>query len=165
MGPSYCRYDQNVIRNEGDSEGPLTMTYHTDYQWAEYDSPKPKFALTCTMYLNDDYEGGDVIFKVKNKKDKKIYKPKSGDVVVFPSGHPDLLSENGTYFHGVKEISKKDKYFIRYFYMLPGKPSEDWLYLKEKYGNNWENMYEKIIKDRLEKGYTDDNTNIRQKQF
>lgn len=163
MGPSYCRYDQDVIMHPEDVAGPLTMTYHTDYQWAEFDSSKPKFALTCTMYLNDDYAGGDVVFKLMKNEERKTYVPIAGDVVVFPSGHPKLLSEDGVYFHGVTEIKNSDKYFIRYFYLLPGEPSEDWLELEQKYGSKeWNDLYEKtIVQDRLEKGLNNDNRKLK----
>jgi len=153
MGPSYCRYDQNIVNHPADIFGPLTMTYHTDYRVWEHDSPEPQFALTCTMYLNDDYEGGDVIFKLLNNEERKRYKPKAGDVMVFPSGHPKLLSEDGIYFHGVKEVTKNDKYFIRYFYMLPNEPSKEWLELEKKYGKEeWKKRYYEIVQIRRERG-------------
>jgi hypothetical protein len=91
------------------------MAYHTDY--VGYDDAQPDFALTCTMYINDNYEGGDVAFKVG--KDDYVYKPQAGDVMVFPSGHPDLLSEENVCVHGVKKITSGLKYFIRIFYQIP----------------------------------------------
>lgn len=123
MGPSFCRYFDNVgghWNHIGNEENPrtkgveLAMVYHTDYVYQDRFEDSWKFILTCTMYLNDDYEGGDLKFKLNDETFE--YKPKAGDVVVFPSGHPDLLSENGVFFHAVGAISKNPKYFIRCFY-------------------------------------------------
>jgi hypothetical protein len=148
MGPSYCKYYSNLKLNS--EEEPLAMVPHTDYQWYEFDSDRPKFAITCTIYLNDDYDGGELIFTVKGKDEKIKYKPKSGDVVVFPSGHPDLLSEDGLYYHAVGHISKKEKYFIRCFYLIPNKPSEKFLEYQKKYGKEeWLKMYDDIMQERI----------------
>lgn len=162
MGPSFCRYNQDIYNGNTKDDIPLTMEYHTDYRFAEFDAPWPQFALTCTMYLNDDYEGGDVIFKLLGKDEIKIYKPKAGDVMVFPSGHPELLSEDGIYFHAVKTITKKDKYLIRYFYMLPNTPSEEWLKCEEKYGKEeWAKRYNAIIGNRRTKGISHDDSQLK----
>lgn len=118
MGPSFCRYFEEVgghFNHLSDNPGEeLAMTYHTDYVYQDRYEDSWKFILTCTMYLNDDYEGGDLKFKLNDEFFE--YKPKAGDVVVFPSGHPDLLSENGTMFHAVGAIRKSPKFFIRCFY-------------------------------------------------
>jgi predicted 2-oxoglutarate/Fe(II)-dependent dioxygenase YbiX len=163
MGPSYCRYDQNVVVHKNDIAGDLSMTYHTDYQWMEFDSPMPKFALTCTMYLNDDYEGGDVVFKMMHDEGRMPYKPKAGDVMVFPSGHPKLLSDNDIYFHAVKEVTKNDKYFIRYFYLFPNKASQEWLELEKEHGlEKWKQIYEQtIVPVRRREGLNDNNRKLR----
>lgn len=91
------------------------MGYHTDYFSVE--EPAGEFALTCTMYLNDNYEGGEVCFKTNGED--YVYKPQAGDVMVFPSGHPDLLSEDGVCLHGVRKITEGLKYFVRIFYQIP----------------------------------------------
>lgn len=112
MGPSFAKYTCDNLFFEKNENA---MVYHTDYQKGKKNEEK-NFAITCTMYLNDDYEGGDLLFKIK---DKIIpYKPKSGDVMVFPSGHPNILSEDCQYEHAVTKVSKKDKHFIRCFYMI-----------------------------------------------
>ena len=44
-----------------------------------------------------------------------VYKPEAGDVVVFPSGNPDYLSDDGFYFHCVNRVTGGDKYFLSIF--------------------------------------------------
>ena len=145
MGPSISRYNhENAEQRSRDQQG-LEMIYHTDYVTPEQDWPGDKFILTCTMYLNDDYEGGDITFMLPNKKIID-YKPTAGDVLVFPSGHPDLLSENGKYLHGVKIVSGADKYLIRCFYQKPFAGNPEWLANREKYGEEtWMKMEEERI--------------------
>jgi hypothetical protein len=144
MGPSFSRYDKNDYDFKG-----LNMDRHTDYQPWEADIPGYKFILTCTMYLNDDYEGGEISFKIN---DEYIdYKPKAGDVLVFPSGHPDFLCEDGTYLHGVKKIHEKDRYLIRCFYQIYHPGSEEWHKNKEKYGEElWGKMEQERIKREID---------------
>jgi predicted 2-oxoglutarate/Fe(II)-dependent dioxygenase YbiX len=150
MGPSFSRYDKN---NEEDSELEksigLNMARHTDYQPWESEMPGYKFILTCTMYLNDDYEGGEISFKINDEY--LDYKPKAGDVLVFPSGHPNFLCENDTYLHGVKKIYKEDRYLIRCFYQIYYPGSKKWHEGKEKYGEElWGKMEEERIKKELD---------------
>lgn len=141
MGPSFSRYDKNE-----DIKQELAMSRHTDYEPWQKDVPGYKFALTCTMYLNDDYEGGEISFKIK---DKIIdYKPKAGDIIVFPSGHPEFLCEDEIYLHGVKKISNNDRYLIRCFYQFYHPGSKEWIEGKEKYG---EKVWEEMEKERIER--------------
>lgn len=145
MGPSISKY-----KYKEDGQGPangLAMLHHTDYKKLEREEPGNKFALTCTMYLNDDYEGGGLSFLVKGSKDYIDYKPEAGDVIVFPAGHPDLLTEDGEYYHGVKTIFKKDKYLIRCFYQIPFEGTPEWHANKAKYG---EELWAKMERERLE---------------
>lgn len=142
MGPSYSRYfyDNDPTSYEN------VMNHHTDFVKIEAEMPGNKFALTCTMYLNDDYEGGDIDFIIKN--DHIPYKPKAGDVLVFPSGHPDILSDGDIYLHGVKKVEKVDKYLIRCFYQVPYSGSAKWLDHEKKYGKEvWAEMEKKRIKE------------------
>lgn len=113
MGPSFAKYFHDNKNFEEFRE--YAMIFHTDYQ-DEPDYNGKDFGLTCTMYLNDDYSGGEVIFSVGDQK--ITYKPEAGDVLVFPSGHPDFMSENFRYEHAVTKVTKNDKYFIRCFYKI-----------------------------------------------
>lgn len=141
MYPAICRYDvttEENYRGEG-SEGPLAMTYHTDYEILKAEQPGNKFVLTCTVYLNDDYEGGEIEFLANGEV--TVYKPKAGDVVVFPSGHPNYFSEEFTYYHGVRAITNGKKFFLRIFWTEPYAGSEEWLANQAKYGEEvWAEM-------------------------
>jgi hypothetical protein len=77
---------------EGQYMGP-----HVD--WNEFNSD---ITYTIVVYLNDDYEGGELFF-VDPSIDIKI-KPKAGSIVMFPSTMP--------YLHQSCEITKGRKMLI-----------------------------------------------------
>ena len=121
--------------------GTLVMGHHTDYQQEKADEPGYKFLITCNMYLNDNYDGGEVSFKVFKDEsndpqgdfDHYVYTPKAGDVVIFPSRQP--------YYHGVKPVSNGIKYFIRSFYTYNFPGTQEWHANKEKFGEEvWKDM-------------------------
>ena len=163
MGPSICRY---VAEAEHCGIDYLSMKYHTDYDFIRGDEPGDKFAITCTMYLNDDYEGGEMWFALGHQADSfgeeplpdeeiHVYKPQAGDVLVFPAGHPDVLSDHSTYFHGVSrtwksEENPEDKYFIRSYHLIPFEGTPEWNAGLSKYGPEvWEAMELERIKARV----------------
>ncbi len=119
-GHSYCKYFDQI----DDLKNNMTMQYHTDYIISQRDMPGPKFHTTCTFYINDNYEGGDLEFFI----DGNIinYKPRAGDLVVFPSTDP--------YYHGVKQIFNGNKYFVRNFVMTTYEGSKEWLDNQKAYG-------------------------------
>lgn len=133
--PSIAKY----VALGGVDDDRYSMHYHTDFQREKADAPGLKYALTCTMYLNDDYEGGELTFKIANDSggyDAIDYKPRSGDVVVFPSTEP--------YFHGVKQITSGDRYFIRTFWTHEFEGTPEWLAGQAKYGEEvWAEMEKK----------------------
>lgn len=117
--------DVDIIGNKD-----LTMNYHTDYMPDDTDTPANKFSITAVFYPNDEYEGGEISFRVLNdsRSWKQIeYKPKTGDLVIFPSKHP--------YYHGVKRISGAPKYITRIYWLYDYEGSEDWHELNAKYGS------------------------------
>jgi 2OG-Fe(II) oxygenase superfamily len=133
-GLSVCRYD--ITKNPEH----LALEYHTDTHEFDLESPGQKFAITCTMYLNDDYEGGEVSYLNEKEGEVVTWKPKAGDVIVFPSHSP--------FFHGVHAVSKNVRYLVRtwWFYDYAGSP--EWHLNKEKYGESeWLEM-ERIRKDK-----------------
>lgn len=133
---SFCKYHSNlnVLKNN------LTMQYHTDFKQSEKDMPGNQFFLTCTVYINDDYEGGDIEFYIDG--DTAEYKPEAGDIMVFPSGEP--------YYHGVKTANNGTKYLIRNFMIYPNPGSQEWLDNQAKYGAvKWAKMEEeRLSKDK-----------------
>lgn len=145
MGPSFCKYD--FAKTDEDVERDLAMRPHTDYVYLEADTPGNKFTLTCTMYLNDTYEGGEIEFIIN--EDTFKYKPKAGDIMVFPSGHPDLFPEDPVYFHSVKQVLNDEKYFVRCFYQTPFEGSDLWHQGVAKYGKE---KWEELEKERLQSG-------------
>ena len=60
--------------------------------------------LSIIMNLNDDYEGGDLVFTDQKEKEIKRLKLSKGSVVFFPS--------NFMYPHGIQPITKGTRYSI-----------------------------------------------------
>jgi predicted 2-oxoglutarate/Fe(II)-dependent dioxygenase YbiX len=86
------------------------MSHHTDYQQERVAISEYKFHTTVLYYLNDDYDGGRILFKILNETSDSIefavdYKPSAGDIVIFPSKHP--------FYHGVENTANAEKYFFR----------------------------------------------------
>jgi hypothetical protein len=138
QSPSLCVYREN-----GGVSDVMSMNYHTDYQLEKAEARGFKFKLTCTMYLNDDYEGGELSFIVRqpgadNSNDIRFdYKPTAGDILIFPSTQP--------FYHGVKNIKLGDRWFIRNFWLehFPGTPA--WLAGESEHG---EELWTEMEKDR-----------------
>ena len=132
--------DEDLINNPD-----LTMNYHTDFVADDAESPGDKFGITAVIYPNDDYEGGEISFRVISPEEtvaKTVtYKPKAGDIIVFPSGHP--------YYHGVRRISGSPKYIIRLYWMYNFDGTDDWHELNEKYGDE----FAELEKDRRNRHY------------
>lgn len=139
-GPSIARYHENV-------KDSIAMTYHTDYIREPIISPGHKFAITALTYFNDDYEGGEIDFIANGEA--YMYKPEAGDILVFPSGHPEfLMSENSIYLHGVMPSYKKSKYLARMYWMKYSLGSLDWFENEKKYGKEkWAEMQPQILED------------------
>jgi hypothetical protein len=115
------------------------MMHHTDFQRDIEYAPGNKFAVTAVFYLNDNYEGGEVEYRFVDGKDLQnivadySYKPSAGDIAVFLSGHP--------HYHGVKSVTKNEKYIIRTYWRYVQDAHPRWTELKEKYGEEvWTQM-------------------------
>jgi predicted 2-oxoglutarate/Fe(II)-dependent dioxygenase YbiX len=81
----------------------VEMGWHTD---AGDPNRKTRWSVTCNVYLNDDYEGGELNFRIGTKEEGTEilgYKPIAGDIIVFPSNPP--------FFHQVNTITSGFKYF------------------------------------------------------
>lgn len=121
-GLSVCKY--NPTKNPEH----LALEYHTDTHEFDSESPGQKFAVTCTMYLNDDYEGGAVSFLNEEDGEVVTWRPKAGDVIVFPSHSP--------FFHGVHAVLSGNRYLVRTWWFWDYKGSANWHSNEEKYGKD-----------------------------
>lgn len=114
--------------------------FHIDYQIERQHEPRYNFGLTTVTYLNDNYEGGEVVFRIFDDESEESFKeftytPVAGDTLVFSSTWPN--------FHGVKQVTKGEKYFTQlvWRFWFPG--SKEWFENVEKYGEEkWKEMHE-----------------------
>lgn len=114
------------------------ILFHTDRHEHRIDIAGGKQIITFTMYLNDDYTGGEVEF-IDEAENKLIsYKPKAGDVTVFPAGLP--------FWHAAKAVTKgNNKIFLRVFASWEHVGSQEYQDGVKKYGKE---AYDKIMMDR-----------------
>ena|GEM_PF-2376721 len=80
LGPSSYELDNIVIWEQKIGEfAPL----HYDKEWllSGEDEKYQHRNFLCLLYLNDNYEGGELIFPVQ----KKVIKPQTGTLVIFPT--------------------------------------------------------------------------------
>jgi hypothetical protein len=130
------------VSNEDEKFG---MSYHSDYQKDRESAPGYKFIITCTIYFNDDYEGGEIDFAMGNKLVK--YKPEAGDLLVFPSGHPDYLTEEGKpYLHAVLPSYNNNKFLSRMYWQKYQKGTDEWYEKEKEFGKEtWAGMQNQLI--------------------
>lgn len=138
-GPSIARYRTDI-------DAPIGLIYHSDYVREPIKTPGEKFVITSLTYFNDDYEGGEIDFVVDGEA--YMYKPEAGDVLVFPAGHPDILTKNGkVYLHGVMVPRKNNKYIARMYWMKYEDGSEEWYNKEDEFGKTiWKEMHTDIVK-------------------
>lgn len=82
------------------------------------------YSYNCTVslvtYLNDDYEGGEIFFRLQGLN----YKPKAGDTVIFPSNfmypHTAKVVTKGIKYSLVTMLDYSDKYHKPEFYQETG---------------------------------------------
>lgn len=131
---SFAAYYEGV-----DTGGGKVMQYHTDYLVNQHFSRFENFLLTCTVYINDNYDGGEIRFATMNG-DFIDYKPEAGDIVIFPSGSP-IYPANEPYFHAVGMVKSGTKFLIRSFVKYSYDGSSEWLKNESIYGaEEWKKM-------------------------
>lgn len=136
--PNWIKGPASVNRyNDGSGVSDnYSMNYHTDYNQESQNSKGIKFGITTTFYLNDDYQDGEICFKINEHFIS--HKPQRGDVIVFPSKPP--------YYHAVRKSSGTDRYMIRSFWQFEYEGSKEWLEGQERYGKEtWDSMEEDRI--------------------
>lgn len=137
-GPSICKYHKNM-------PSKMSMVYHSDFIREPIPSPGYKFGITANAYFNDDYVGGEIDFFVSGELIK--YKPEAGDWLVFPSGHPEVLTKDGTvYLHGVFPSYESEKYFARMYWRKYSLGSDEWAEKEQEFGKEkWLEMQNDIM--------------------
>lgn len=97
-------YSQTFDCNYGEHENYGLLKYEgatSDHYDAHFDGPiSTRRWISAILYLNDDYEGGEIEFIAFNEK----YKPKAGTLILFPS--------NYAYTHIAHPVTKGTKYAI-----------------------------------------------------
>ena len=72
--------------------------------------------VSLVAYINDDYEGGEIYFRLQNLE----IKPEAGDLVIFPSNymypHQAKPVKSGTKYSIVTMLDYSDKYHNPKFY-------------------------------------------------
>ncbi len=113
------------------------MSFHTDFQYERKDEPGSKFGYTCLFYLNDNYEGGEIMFKELSDDLNEIlwkesYKPSAGDIIVFPSGHP--------IYHATRKCQINKKYLLRFYWRYEFEGSSEYWSERKRFSNeeDWE---------------------------
>jgi hypothetical protein len=91
----------------------INVVYYEAFNFVKYEGPGQQFKIhadhgpaynttvSVVIYLNDDYEGGELYFP---RLDKLVYKPKVGDIAIFPS--------NYIYEHASRDMIEGTKYSV-----------------------------------------------------
>ena len=114
-----------ALRHNKETTKKFAINYHLDAFGSQF-SAGPKAIITSTIYLNDDYEGGEVSYLDEFNNLIVNYKPKKGDLVVFPSYKP--------FFHAALPLSGNYKYFIRNFLIWNYSGSDEYKQMLEEFG-------------------------------
>jgi predicted 2-oxoglutarate/Fe(II)-dependent dioxygenase YbiX len=98
-------YPSIVVWNIGDKQSPHADKEHIDGT----DNGFSFRDISSLIYINNDYEGGEIYFPKQNIE----IKPDSGDLVCFPG--------DKEYMHGVKEITNGKRFTIPMFFTVVSK--------------------------------------------
>jgi len=121
----FFKWSNDKIKNKNLNLGEVMMPYHVDDWYHEKDYSTKKLIATLNIYLNDNYEGGEICAYDSISNKSYVYKPGEGDLVIMPSHSP--------FYHAVKFFKGSDRYFMRSFfkYEYIGTNSEEVDVLKE----------------------------------
>lgn len=116
-GATFLKYNKPFSR-EDFNYNSIAMNYHTDSFPEFNDSAENKLLITITIYFNDNYSGGQISFYNEKNGSVYNYKPKAGDITVFPSSRP--------FYHGVMPFDGDDRYLCRIFFQYYYDGSKEW---------------------------------------
>lgn len=137
---SYTEIDKKYIHDPSSGQYNLALDYHVDAFPGTKHHEGPRLTLTITMYLNDDYENGEISFYSDLDNQVYNYKPRPGDITVFPSYYP--------FYHGVLPMKGNPRYLIRSFLLYNYEGSKEWHKEKHKYSREeWDVIKQKKIED------------------
>lgn len=125
-----------------DSKNSLMLQYHVD-EMPEAHSASRHQVVTITFYFNDNYKGGEVSFYSEIENKAYQYKPRPGDVTVFPSAAP--------FYHAVENFSGADRYFMRIFIPYSEEGDKEWIEKNVFYDESFMRNEEKKINDFVSK--------------
>lgn len=131
----------DILKHYYDVEQDFALPWHTDAHYHRIESPGMKSVVTVTVYLNDNYDGGEVQFLNEESNTLTTYKPKAGDITIFPSNNP--------YWHSAMPVKNHNKYLLRSFILVDYEGSEAWHNGLKTYGaEEWEKMEkERVIRE------------------
>lgn len=134
-----------ILKHRSNNTDKLAIGYHLD-AFSSRESNGPKAIITSTIYLNDDYENGEISFL--NEFDNVIlkYKPSKGDLIIFPSDKP--------FFHGAYPASGPNKYLMRHFLLWNYGGTERYNENKKLFGEEqWQIMQDYIRESEDQMGF------------
>lgn len=136
-----------ILKHNSYYDKEYAIPWHTDFWNHQGENAGMKFIITATVYLNDNYDGGEIQFI--NYKEKKLvtYKPEAGDITFFPSAHP--------FWHSALPVKNGNKYLARTLILLLHPGTEEWQKRRAMYDDNeWEKLeIERIAKENEEGKY------------
>lgn len=133
-----------ILKHHPHPEKQYAIPWHTD-SWNHFENaPGSKFVITATVYLNDDYEGGEIQFINYEEKKLITYKPQAGDITFFPASKP--------FWHSALPVKSGYKYFTRVLITVEFEGTKEWWEERKKYDNEtWEKMeFERINREENE---------------
>ena len=110
------KYDDNYV--EKDDLNNLMLQYHVDEIPELANKNINHKLITLTIYPNDNYNGGEICFYDEISNKAYEYKPKAGDITIFPSAAP--------FYHGVKYFNGASRYFMRIFIFNENEKEKDY---------------------------------------
>lgn len=102
------RYNKVVRTIASGDTGFTLIKYRTGDSCSEHVDQVPHEIRVCTAiyYINDDYEGGEIVFPEQGVE----FKPRPGEVIVTPA--------TDEFPHEVRPVTKGERYAVRCFYVF-----------------------------------------------